>query len=286
MKDPYINERRNKGNWILGNIFISIMKTPMFAFMIVLHWIHVFVSEFLVFSWLKRFFIRASSVVCCGILRILSGLFNVQLNIVKKDENGKEKKVDFDDSCIEAGDIIIANYPSYVDLIYLQFKFTPVFFVPADDKTVFVKRFHQIFFESIFGEIKGMGAIENERAIEIATNTMNAPIILLPEAKKTNGTCLTKFNNFEIDFEKVKVFVAGIKHEERENVEPNYVSGSFMAHYVQTIGNISNSLEINFCSAEETPKPQNGMEEVRKCVSKLAGIPLYDDPNEGKVHVD
>ena len=306
IKNPFKNTYNISNFSYIFNIILWMMKMPLFISLNLLHLIHFLISRVLYFTFLKRYLIRLSSIIVGFLIRIVSGYFYVpiQQKNIKKNEKEKEKINDFDTSEISAGDIIISNYPSYLDLIYLQNKFTPVFFIPKDSKHVEMKQFHQIFFESFIpinndenntnNDISNSNKyIENDEAIQIAKNELKCPIILLPEATKTNCSSIIKFNDFEADFENTKVFILGIKHPNKtQNTEPNYVSGSFLKHFILSLGVLSNSLELNFCNEKDVPDFKSDNESISKCrtiISELSGLPFYDNNEKSsntKLHND
>ena len=299
--NPFINKYGPFSGKFIFRIVAAFMKFPLFIFLNVLHFIHYLVSEILYFSILKRYFIRLSSIILCSILRVIIGYLYVPISQkkVKKNDEDKQKNKktidsEFDLSEIKAGDIIICNYPSYFDLIYLQAKMTPIFFIPVDSTHVQMKRFHQIFFESFFNtnnkeENKRITSILNDKAIKIAKEVLRSPIILLPEQRKTNGTSLIAFNHFEANFENTKIYVMGINHkDESPLVEPNYVSGSLIKHFTLNIGVITHSVEVNFCDTSEIPNPKENekwIEECQNIVSSLSSLPYYEEGKQ-KIHVD
>ena len=306
VKNPFYNAYEVSIFAYITHILLSIMKGPLFLALNLLHLIHYFVSQILYIPILKRFLLRLSAIILGFIMNILSGYIFIPIrsrNIKKeKNEIEKDKINDFDSNEITAGDIIISNYPSYLDLIYLQYKFTPVFFIPIDSNHVEIKSFYQILLESILlnsthntrkrsDNDNDKKVLENDLAIELAKNAMHCPIILLPEIIKTNCTSIIKFHDFKANFEKTRIFILGLKHDlESRYTEPNYVSGSFIKHFVLTFGVLTNSLELNFCNERDMPNFQSDIDAMRKCreiVSELSGLPLYnEDVKNKKTHED
>ena len=220
---------------------------------------------------------RLSSIVCCFVMKTLSGRIFVQIS--EYSEETKEFS-SFDDSQISKGDILISNYPSYMDLIYLQYRYTPLFFIPIDDEHVSIKFFHQMFIETLFSPNKdnnNKSRYNNEEALNIAKNIYRAPIILLPEREKTNCCALTYFMNFKGKMKETKVFLIGLKrNNEKSVIEQGKVTTPTFIHFVSMLGIVSNPLEINFCELQLSPN-QNEiiMNSCQKTISKLADIPVF-----------
>ncbi|KAM3586989.1 Lysophosphatidic acid:oleoyl-CoA acyltransferase 1 [Umbelopsis sp. WA50703] len=175
---------------------------------------------------------------------------------------------------VGSGDIIVANSSSYVDILYLTFRFAPLFTQIASSK-------NEIRFITATEALLQCGQYPvtsvNSKTYELKEAAMNAkaqglgPIVVFPEATTSNGRALLKFvplfKKFIIPENEVKIHVLALKYE-YNHFSPTY-----------TVGNkaISNSLSVKWLAPNESPSSPTYS--IANTVAASASAPTAAVPN-------
>eukprot|EP01080_Neovahlkampfia_damariscottae_P001495 gene1495-12112_t len=179
------------------------------------------------------------------VLRTILFLFGF-LFISNKNDSKKSMK---------SGDVIIANHISYIEVIYLNLIYAPVFTRVNlhNDKLIFTKC---SFFECLkficFGDLNSKNTTSDSlsKLMKTAKDGNLGPIILFPESTTTNGKSILKFQNiFDENFEnvlkkeKLDIHVIGFKFQ-FSNFSPCFHLNNFYSHLFLLMGQFYNKLEV------------------------------------------
>jgi len=246
---------------VIGFI-IGIAKIP-FIFVILI-WMVVMsgLSTILMpIPFLHRLFRRYTEFLGSRALLFLFGFFNVQSRVIRLQQ---QKNTPINTTSFNSGDVIVCNHTSYIDILYLSFKCSPIFaFGPNTyTKSVPIQGIVNIrtniisaLLESINDPIRQPEqCIPIHEAIEIAQR-YHAPLVVFPEGTTTNGKTLLSFvapifDGFQLN--KLPTFrVIGIKYE-YEDFSPTFTVGSIVKHSLQLCCQLSNNLEGRVLSASES----------------------------------
>ncbi|KAH8550946.1 hypothetical protein BGW37DRAFT_468044 [Umbelopsis sp. PMI_123] len=160
---------------------------------------------------------------------------------------------------VGSGDVIIVNSSSYIDILYLTFRFAPLF-TQIDATTNKVK------FISTQEAIKQCGKYPElsldtktyslKEASQLAKKQGLGPIVVFPEGTTSNGRALLKFiplfKDFSLPEKEVKLHVLGLKYE-YNHFSPTYTVGSKAVHFLKLCCQISNSLLVKCLAPNESP---------------------------------
>lgn len=178
------------------------------------------------------------------------------------------------------GDVIVANLSSYLNLLWLQSKYSPVFVVPVDDQHVVVKDALQMFMQ-IIGRVDVRKGRQRTMAsvVETARNVWMCPIVLFPEAAVTNGTCVIQFQRFAFGQDLETTFhVYGFVHSSSD-VSPNFVRGNGTVHLFRMLGRSVARINVKVALPQDVPNGVIDDKFIQRCRFVLAAImnvPLVD----------
>jgi len=185
------------------------------------------------------------------------GFYNIPTRFIKIQQKSRSPKFKTGGN-IGAGDIIISNHTSYVEILYLMFRFSPIFtyFISKDKSEqvqfIVVNSFSKIL--EIMFDVKPK--IENTMNIKELIQygkERNSPIVLFPEGTTSNGkSVLQCFNVMDgLNREQaLKVNVLGFKYE-FEDFSPSYTVGSSLKHLFILCCQFHNSLEVRYLATTE-----------------------------------
>ncbi|GAA5831490.1 hypothetical protein JCM11251_004042 [Rhodosporidiobolus azoricus] len=96
------------------------------------------------------------------------------------------------------GDIIVANHSSYIDLLYLAFRYNPTFLLPLSSPSTpgKISSFRRV---SLIQAILSCGQLPQQpkpgqgESLQQALERANGPVVLFPEATTSNNRALLKF---------------------------------------------------------------------------------------------
>lgn len=181
------------------------------------------------------------------------------------------------------GDIIIANFASYINLFWLQCKYSPIFVIPVDSENVVVKTVHQLMFQ-IIGRANLLRGVKR-RFSDVYNHAKKnrIPLVVFPEAAVTNGKCLIKFQDFGIgtDISSSKIHILGFVHWQYI-ISPNYIHGNGFLHFMMMLGRLFGGLKIKVGLPQDMPKPKNGkidaafIERAQYVLSTIMDVSVID----------
>lgn len=181
------------------------------------------------------------------------------------------------------GDIIIANFASYINLFWLQCKYSPIFVIPVDNENVVVKTVHQLMFQ-IIGRVNLLrGAKRSFSSVYDYAKHNRVPLVVFPEGAVTNGECLLKFRNFGIgtDISSSKVHIFGFVHWQYI-ISPNFIYGNGFIHFMMMLGRLFGGLKIKVGLPQDMPKAKDGkidgafVERSQYVLSKIMDVSVID----------
>ncbi|KAH0792246.1 vacuolar protein sorting protein vps66 [Histomonas meleagridis] len=220
----------------------------------------------------------------CGIayrvMLFLTGLFTIYVQPTSVTDRFSAVAENRDP---ESGDIIIANCSSYLNILWLQSTYNPIFAIPVSPTEVVTKTIHQLLNEilSVKPLTKGR-KITFTQLIEYAKKEQK-PIVLFPEAAVTNGKCVIKFQTFgqDTDFSDTRFHIFGFVHFDGK-LNPNFTKGPGLYHLFLMIGRIVSGLKVKVVEESEIPKLENNkidakwISKCRNILATIMGVPMVD----------
>ncbi|CAG8570638.1 8678_t:CDS:10 [Diversispora eburnea] len=162
---------------------------------------------------------------------------------------------------IKSGDIIVCNYTSYVDLLYLAFRFDPVF-------TQIYSQTNKLRPISLWTALKLTGSYPelvspigtktfslHELMIEAKNNSWG-PIVIFPEGTTSNGRALLKFipifKDYSFPIKNFSINIITFRYE-YENFSPTFTVGSKLWHLMRLCSQFGNSLHVRIIAPQDSP---------------------------------
>jgi len=157
----------------------------------------------------KMFFRIILRLIDMSVLKIL--LLGLALNFREEPADAKRlglksmhKKEKFPDPIgkgLDRGDLIISNYVSFAQIIYLQSQFSPLYtavVLPEEEGSVETSVIELGFFGALYHSVRGPIRSSSVKKTETLSaildrNRYTAPVVVFPEAVRTNGDALLKF---------------------------------------------------------------------------------------------
>lgn len=256
-------------------IVVGILKLPLFLLMLSLSFLYYCIALLMPFA-IRSVVVKALSKVFFRILLLLLGHWYVSKEVACVEETtfgaGLEKFV-------EPGDVIIANFGSYLNLFWLQKEYAPLFAVPEQGKLV-THSFYSLFLGIITGENVHSGKVVSlDEAIDIARSN-GIPLVIFPERYYSEGTSVLPFSNFFDGSEQkdISFHIMGFIHR-GDGVSANYTNGSGVIHLFWMLGRSFASMKVRVAVTHLIPsltKMSKGewVEKTRMILGATLQIPL------------
>ncbi|GAA5892480.1 hypothetical protein JCM6882_005626 [Rhodosporidiobolus microsporus] len=137
---------------------------------------------------------RACNASIARLVLAVLGVLWIKVETVQLKRTGRSPpQVPFDP---KKGDVIVANHSSYLDFLYLAFRYNPTFLLPVVSPTSPTKiaGFRRV---SLVQAILACGSLPQQRAdggesLEEALRRSSGPVVLFPEATTSNNRALLK----------------------------------------------------------------------------------------------
>ncbi|GAA5853578.1 hypothetical protein JCM8547_002511 [Rhodosporidiobolus lusitaniae] len=138
---------------------------------------------------------RATNLSTTRFALILLGLLWIKVETVQLRKTGRSPpQIAFDP---KKGDLIVANSSSYIDLLYLAFRYNPTFLLPIPSASApgKVSGFRRV---SLLTAILACGQLPQQRSnggqsLDQVLREADGPVVLFPEATTSNNRALLKF---------------------------------------------------------------------------------------------
>ena len=181
------------------------------------------------------------------------------------------------------GDVIFAPLNSFLDLIWLSVRMSPVFMIPTGEDSAVVYSLFPLMFRLLLNlDLRNGGTkVVISEYLKTAKPKRKFPIVIFAEAAPTNGTGILKYQKINCEVpETTKVQVLGFKRE-FTGVSPNRVSGSLVKYVLQIFGRFYEKATVLVALEKDVEQP-NGkftpeyLEKIRVVTGKLLKLPLLE----------
>ncbi|CAO3616975.1 unnamed protein product [Cunninghamella echinulata] len=231
---------------------------------------------------LQRVWKKAFTSIFLRLVLFFMGFFYIKTEAVtlRKGRNKASGKKSFNAS---SGDIIVTNWTSYIEVLYLGFRFNPIFtqIIPSKNKVRCISLWQAIRSCTKVPPITLEEANSNESNLytlkelsEIAKSKNWGPIIVFPEGTTSNGRALLKyaspiFNEFKPTDRDGRFHVMAFKYE-YGYMPPSFTVGYQLFHLLFLCSQFSNTLRIKYLPDDEAPCSTSGIVNANE-LSLVAG---------------
>ncbi|KAG9302321.1 hypothetical protein G9A89_008813 [Geosiphon pyriformis] len=161
---------------------------------------------------------------------------------------------------LNSGDLIVSNWTSYVDLLYLAFRYDPVFtqLYPTTNTLRPISLWTAIKLTGSYPDMEPPSDLTTyslTQLVSFAKSNGWGPIVLFPEATTSNGRALLKFSDVFKEFsppvQNVKILIMNMNYD-YESFSPTYTAGNKLWHFVRLCSEFYNQLTVKYLVPEES----------------------------------
>lgn len=284
LSDPFRpNQITLSSTKILLVYFFAVIKFLLFFVLLFLTSFYYLLASLVPINYVKKTIISLSSKVLLKLILYLFGVFQVPIHGTPLIDTYAETEA-LDDP--KSGDIIVCCHFNYIDILWLQMKFNPIFAIPVSPSHLIVKSHLQLFFDII--SCRSI-QISNQRALTLGEiheigSRFKVPIILLVEGSVSNGQFILNFEQFGSNFDATGVtfHLYGFIH--RTLISPFFVQGNGFLHILQMLGQFYNEMVIKSALPQDVPRTTHGIDDewinrARRVMSIVLDCPTIDTYN-------
>jgi len=257
-------------NWIKW-IVVGLLKFPFVWLSLLLLVLLDALGQLVPLPALRRLFLRTVHTVFGGLLLFLLGFFYVDAKYVPSKRGNKMPSAACG-SGFKSGHVIVANHSSYVEIIYLLYKFSPQFTIAPNSWTgdkppegkVIPASFYRVLLDTIYQPLYTVDQAKPLESVILNSETQQrGPVVLFPESTTTNGKVLlgcvpvlpslyTLQSNL-----KGKIHLVSFKYEYTE-FSAVYTAGSFVTHlfWLSSV-QLYNVLQVRYVIDADIPPPES-----------------------------
>ncbi|KXN68218.1 hypothetical protein CONCODRAFT_86575 [Conidiobolus coronatus NRRL 28638] len=184
----------------------------------------------------------------------LLGFYNIGFK-VETLHKGRSSRNKPSYSKLGDGDIILSNYSSYLDIIYLYQKFQPIFTksYPNSNKLKIISNewdlINNCHLPQTFNEKETTYTLDE--LVKFSKNNNLGPVVIFPEGVTSNGRGLLKFNPILQKLKTLPIINLVILKYKYQNFATTYPCGSKLVHFYKTIVQIYNQLNVQYLDGKE-----------------------------------
>ncbi|KAF2075825.1 hypothetical protein CYY_002859 [Polysphondylium violaceum] len=247
--------------YVIGPLF-GILRLPFVVLLTLLLVLFDTLTRMIPVGVISRVLNRFFTIIFARWILFAMGYFKIEEST---ETLSRSKKAAGSIGTFKMNDVIICNHSSYVDIIYLAYRFSPTFAVPPNDRdpTTFSARLiplniAQALKNAIFSPLHlNQDSVDTKILMEKITNSWSGPLVILPEGTTSNGQGLLDISPvFEsdsgiksLDF----IHVLGITYH-YGMYSPCYSSvGSVWLHLFKLCSQVSNGIQIKYLSRSCIP---------------------------------
>ncbi|RIB05876.1 hypothetical protein C2G38_2117399 [Gigaspora rosea] len=168
-------------------------------------------------------------------------------------------------SGVRPGDVIICNWTSYVEVLYLAFRFDPIFtqVYPSSNTLRPISLWTALWLTGSYPEDKPPSSVKTyslQELVREATINKLGPIVVFPEGTTSNGRALLKiaptFKSLSLPIEAFSIHILTARYE-YDNFSPTYTVGNKFWHFVMLCSQYFNVLHVKILAPEESLSSPN-----------------------------
>ncbi|CAO0803702.1 unnamed protein product [Mucor circinelloides] len=210
---------------------------------------------------LKRVWTRLFSAIFLRLVLFLSGFFHIKTETVSirksRGSNGAKES-----STVKHGHVIVANWTSYIDIVYLASRFNPVFtqIFMDTNKVKIISLWEAIRLVGKMPESKPSSSEDTLYAVQELSQKASkgkwGPVVVFAEGTTTNGRALLKFapvfEDYRADQKDGHFHIMAFKYE-YGNMPPTFTVGNQFYHFFKLCSQFHNTLVVKSLAQGEAP---------------------------------
>jgi hypothetical protein len=191
----------------LSGLGLLLVRLPLLLLATFLYAMSSFVAHLIPISFIRRPLVRLIDGFCCRLLLLILGFFWISAGYLKKravtvSKAGKANQSKWPPlSAAVSGTIIVSTLTSYLDILYLAFRFSPVFAFPVHDpkganptgKLVAMGTLRALSHVSSCASLHDCKGEEVSDLVERCKSRQLGPIVIFAEGVSSNGRGILPF---------------------------------------------------------------------------------------------
>eukprot|EP01029_Cantina_marsupialis_P004923 TRINITY_DN15230_c0_g1_i1.p1 TRINITY_DN15230_c0_g1~~TRINITY_DN15230_c0_g1_i1.p1 ORF type:complete len:333 (+),score=59.28 TRINITY_DN15230_c0_g1_i1:84-1082(+) len=262
----------------LFGFILFLVRFPILITGFILLFISHVLASVLTLVLLKRVWLRTVDAGIARFILMVLGFWNIPFKLgTNKFGRGIHKRMHTYRK-VKSDEIIVTNRTSFVEVLYLAFKFSPEFTNCYSKDSAQIK--HISIFSALCNSISGMDPfLKNGKKVTAchSRNFLRGPIVISPECCNTNGSAVLKFEPVLESEEIVEVFkkkthVLAFSYPNKSNSSCHPI-GSFMGLIYRLTSRLSTSVSVTFLPAECVPSSESSKQwskELRQVIACFA----------------
>jgi hypothetical protein len=211
----------------------------------------------------------------CKVLLILTGNISVNVQHTPLQETVLDAGLP---KPIGPGDVIISNFGSCLNLIWLQFAYSPLFAIPVSRSEAVLHTFHSIFLCVLTKSPVTLGQKRPLSRVVQSAQEFGVPVVLFPEGAPTDGRGVARFS--PIDLSGYVVHVLAFSHRSG-GVSADFVSGNGVYHVFRMTGRTLAAMKVRIATPHDVGSAKG---DYRALLGQLLRVPLVDISATAKPH--
>ncbi|KAI8603957.1 hypothetical protein EDD21DRAFT_367656 [Dissophora ornata] len=252
---------------------------------------------------LHKLYHRFISAILVRLILGLLGFFWIKHEVVtlKRGRSaGANKQQSSSRRAAASGDLIVCNWSSYIDVLYLAFRYDPVF-TQIYPSTLTVRKIS--FWEALrlsgsYPEMSPPEGVETMPLLEFVKamhKTGAGPVVIFPEGTTTNNRAILKFvpifKDCSLPETSINISILALKYDYHK-FAPTFTvrldNSYFFGHLFRTCAQFYNTLTVKSLTREESPSNAHfsaldGLSSTPSGAAMGAVEPVEDDPLGGVI---
>ncbi|KAG7396958.1 hypothetical protein PHYBOEH_001471 [Phytophthora boehmeriae] len=262
--NPFVPQRRRfTSGWpltclqVLCGSLLAVVRLPLvLVATAALAVVNVLASIVAIIPFLGRLIKRLTDWLLCTLLLLLFGVFaseeaantrRLGLATAKGGRSGTNAS-----SRVGPGDIVVCNYTSFVEILYLARRFSPVFVFATEGKTdkVHVCGLPEALYRSLAMPVSAE-RVKPSRKIADVVRRASGPIVVLPEGARSNGKAVLRFIPVLEDLSvKTRVHLVAFRYEFKK-FSPSHSAGSGWSHLFWMAFHLYHTMRVTVLNAKD-----------------------------------
>ncbi|KAE9338237.1 hypothetical protein PR003_g11611 [Phytophthora rubi] len=263
--NPFVPQRRRfTSGWpvtILQVVSGSLLALARFPLVLVaavaLVLVNVVVSILAVIPFLGRLLKRMTEWLLCSLLLLLFGVFSSEeaANTRRLGLATAKAKSSTGSSRVGPGDVVVCNYTSFLEVLYVAKRFSPVFVFAAEGKSdngglVHVCGLVEALYRSLALPVSAE-RVKPTRKIADVVKRASGPVVVLPEGARSNGKAVLRFipvlQNLPT---RTRVHLVAFRYEFKR-FSPSHTAGGAWSHLFWTAFHLYHTMRVTVLNAKD-----------------------------------
>ncbi|KAL3658053.1 hypothetical protein V7S43_016897 [Phytophthora oleae] len=263
--NPFVPQRRRfTSGWpvtilqVVSGSALALVRFPLvLVSAIALILVNLVVSILSVIPFLGRLLKRITEWLLCSLILLLFGVFTSEegANTRRLGLATAKAKSSKGSTRVGPGDVVVCNYTSFLEILYLAKCFSPVFIFATQGKTddgglVHVCGLMEALYRSLAMPVSAE-RVKPTRKIADVVRRASGPVVVLPEGARSNGKAVLKFipmlQNLSV---KTRVHLVAFRYEFK-GFSPSHTAGGAWSHLFWTAFHLYHTMHVTVLSAKD-----------------------------------